>query len=1145
MKKLLAFLLQPPIPQLVGLLLLSAIIWFGGRALRPWLSLGDGALLTIVAAVWVLAALLFVWRRFRAGQRARLIEDRLRGQAREHIESVRPDKRSQVEELEKQLGTALSSLKKSKLGKGALYELPWYVIIGPPGSGKTTLLRESNLSFPDEAHGRAGVRGMGGTRNCDWWFTDQGILLDTAGRYTTQDEDKGEWLKFLDMLKKARSKKPINGAMIAISMADVVRASPEELGEHARKIRERLAELTSRLEVVFPVYLLFSKCDLLDGFVEMFGGYGKQERAQLWGMTVPFGGGGGETGSLKQRFDAEFSALHARLCAERLRNLGQAKSQAKKAKIFSFPMQFALVRDKVRQLLEQIDQPNPYSESSDIRGLYFTSGTQEGQPLDQVLAGMREACGLTPDDEGDTQESVDKKAYFIDDLFAEVVFPDKELARSSASAEKRRLLVRRVGIGATIAATVALMIVLIASYAGYRAEIEDSIDAYAAVEGWRPDAQTLAEEERLASQNGGRLEELRKMFVELDASYRTLGSYVMGQTNALYEERVRKRYVELLRDAFLSRLQEQLEQSMRAAVDAGGEGHDVYRLTDDIIAYRMLAGDDPVDVEWLDEKFLRVYDLWRWRDSDAELPACQKHQATFVELVARPEWRDWQFRAPKRKLLADAERLRDGQNPMLVQFQQQVEDAQLDDNVGWQDLLRECPGADRMDPSAGIAQVFAEGANIDTELVARGARIDEENGGEKILETKRLLERKAWKQALADMRPTPRSNLETAMDDVVLLVGEDGSQCLYLRAYELVAAKLSELGVPCETGDTGWLTTLLVDIAGLRETVEAITLVPVTRRVVPMAKDANKRQPLEDLANRLQQLKTRVPRDVKDNNVPAALRLDLTQALLSLVESLEAAFAYEIVNETNNEWTNGDFGKRLRKWSRQFPFLQRAEPGVELQAVSVKEFEAVMREGGEFAAADGWIAFLEKLIPSGFGAATDEFKRDRRFVADVTQSLFGNGDTPDKALYTTECTLQKVGDMTRATLTVQETTFDTIGNKKGELAWRPRQPAVVAIVDFKGQDGNQLDSRIDRAGEWGLPMLLTLAEVEAFSRQDVDYWKCSWSAFPDKQGVPLEYDGQRAEVLLYIRRRAGWDPFDPDGGLQHTFSEKVFRAIER
>ena len=102
--------------------------------------------------------------------------------------------------------------------------LPWYVIIGPPGSGKTTALVNSGLHFPLAAQlGAGAVRGVGGTRNCDWWFTDQAVLLDTAGRYTTQDSnstvDKAAWLGFLDLLKKQRSRRPIDGAFIAISLS--------------------------------------------------------------------------------------------------------------------------------------------------------------------------------------------------------------------------------------------------------------------------------------------------------------------------------------------------------------------------------------------------------------------------------------------------------------------------------------------------------------------------------------------------------------------------------------------------------------------------------------------------------------------------------------------------------------------------------------------------------------------------------------------------------------------------------------------------------------------------------------------------------------------------------------------------------------
>ena len=121
------------------------------------------------------------------------------------------------EALKERMADALATLRKVRTGKGdPLYDLPWYVVIGPPGAGKTTALTRSGLKFP-LAKGRTpeAVAGLGGTRYCDWWFTEDAVLIDTAGRYTTQDTDsKGDrasWIAFLDLLHRHRPKQPING----------------------------------------------------------------------------------------------------------------------------------------------------------------------------------------------------------------------------------------------------------------------------------------------------------------------------------------------------------------------------------------------------------------------------------------------------------------------------------------------------------------------------------------------------------------------------------------------------------------------------------------------------------------------------------------------------------------------------------------------------------------------------------------------------------------------------------------------------------------------------------------------------------------------------------------------------------------------
>ena len=166
---------------------------------------------------------------------------------------------------------AIAGLKSSRLGhrgSDALGVLPWYIIIGPPGAGKTTALRSSGLQFPYAKGGK--VKGVGGTRNCDWWLTNEAIILDTAGRWSTQDDDHEEWLAFLDLLRKTRPKKPVNGILLAVSLLDL-EGGEEEMSALAKALRDRLDEVTGRLDMVVPVYLLVTKADLVPGFVEMFG----------------------------------------------------------------------------------------------------------------------------------------------------------------------------------------------------------------------------------------------------------------------------------------------------------------------------------------------------------------------------------------------------------------------------------------------------------------------------------------------------------------------------------------------------------------------------------------------------------------------------------------------------------------------------------------------------------------------------------------------------------------------------------------------------------------------------------------------------------------------------------------------------------
>lgn len=78
----------------------------------------------------------------------------------------------------------VKTIKSSKLGltsgSASLYELPWYAVIGNPAAGKSTAVVRSGLNFPFSDKSMSVIQGIGGTRNCDWFFTTEGINLQLS-----------------------------------------------------------------------------------------------------------------------------------------------------------------------------------------------------------------------------------------------------------------------------------------------------------------------------------------------------------------------------------------------------------------------------------------------------------------------------------------------------------------------------------------------------------------------------------------------------------------------------------------------------------------------------------------------------------------------------------------------------------------------------------------------------------------------------------------------------------------------------------------------------------------------------------------------------------------------------------------------------
>ncbi|QDE91562.1 type VI secretion protein IcmF [Myxococcus xanthus] len=418
------------------------------------LSMQQAAIAAALAGM-LAAGVVWLVKRIRARAAAKKLEGALAAQADEQATTVRPDLQPEIKAMQSEFTKAVEALKASKLargGKDALAVLPWYLIVGPPGAGKSTALRNSGLKFP-YLSARGGVRGVGGTRNCDWWLTNEAVLLDTAGRYTSAEEDRPEWLAFLDTVAKHRPSRPINGLIVAISVSELLNADPQAVGEMGQTIRERLDEITTRLKMLVPVYVMITKCDLLPGFVEMFSDLSRVERGQIWGFTVPLEQQReASTDLFRERFDQMLSVLEQRS----LRRLGQERRLETREKIYGFPQKFDALRKNLAEFLQPLFLENVFQDTPVFRGLYFNSGTQELRSVDKVSPSAAEIFGST-NGRAQTDGATDGRSYFLWDVFTKVMFQDQQVAVRSSLEEARVRRQRMMLASAASAATVLLL----------------------------------------------------------------------------------------------------------------------------------------------------------------------------------------------------------------------------------------------------------------------------------------------------------------------------------------------------------------------------------------------------------------------------------------------------------------------------------------------------------------------------------------------------------------------------------------------------------------------------------------------------------------------------------------------------------------
>ena len=350
-----------------------------------------------------------------------------------------PAKRARLDDLRKSFEKGLD---KFKAADKDVYSVPWYLVVGEPGSGKTEAIRHCKIGFPPGLQDP--LQGAGGTVNMHWWFTNHGVFLDTAGRLMFEEVEPGntsEWQEFMRLLTRARPNCPINGMFLFIPADALIKDSAEALEKKGAKIAQQLDQIQRELGVRFPVYVIVSKCDLVNGFREFFDDINDPKlQDQIVGWSSP---ASLDTPFKPEQVDDYIKQVQDRLMRRRygvlmdpvhtedpkLRRAEQVDA------LYAFPDSLGKMSTRLRRYLEMVFVAGAWSAKPlFLRGIYFTSSMREGSALDQELA---EALGVSIEKLPEGRVWEKDRSFFLRDVFLEKAFPEQGLVSRATNVAKQ------------------------------------------------------------------------------------------------------------------------------------------------------------------------------------------------------------------------------------------------------------------------------------------------------------------------------------------------------------------------------------------------------------------------------------------------------------------------------------------------------------------------------------------------------------------------------------------------------------------------------------------------------------------------------------------------------------------------------------
>ncbi|WP_418140927.1 type VI secretion system membrane subunit TssM [Marinobacter sp. MA] len=437
-----------PVTLTLGVIaLLAATWWLGPR----WQVNGEFPLaawqMRALVTLGVVLVVAMVWGMVLA-RRLRKVNVKQSEAQKEQEDPILPMERKQQRLLDRQL----AALKSNLPGRKGIYRLPWYLVMGLEDAGKTSLIQRSGQTYTLTNV----TRNNRGDRNAfgfDWWIGDEGVLIDPDGELLSQSQGEGAgaeiqqrlWNHFIAWLERNRPQRPLNGVVLTIDLARLSVADPDQRRDRAILLRTRLRELMEQIGSRLPVYVTFTKMDLLYGFGPLVRTLSKQEKEQALGFTFSLEGQMDNDDWLHQ-FADRYTAMVERLTDRLPDVLANTRDAEERAAAYSFTRQLAGLKPVLEQFLTDLLSADVFSTPAMVRGTFFTSVLQEGVPEDAFVsaaaANYQIAEPIQP-----AQRSGQSANLFTRELFPKIIYPEAGLAgdnRRVIQSRQRRLAVAAV-----------------------------------------------------------------------------------------------------------------------------------------------------------------------------------------------------------------------------------------------------------------------------------------------------------------------------------------------------------------------------------------------------------------------------------------------------------------------------------------------------------------------------------------------------------------------------------------------------------------------------------------------------------------------------------------------------------------------------